>query len=459
MFNLQPDRVASFLKQAGFDATAVANGLKANFSLSPAQVASALKSAGFSANDVANALMASFGMTVAQATEALRAAGFPVDQLAGGPGGRPSESIDDPESEAPTESFLAREAVASAAVKQRLQLHRQLIQQNNLPFSVGFTSATERPLPKLRTSTDVKTRTLQTMQRQNEEAMRILQAEKIPSIEQIQNQRGPQLMAPPLQINPQFQVKPRGIPGEEGLAEPQSEGGVSSRAVSTPCASRTSFVYQQGSGQALSPIRDQKQCGSCWAFAGASIVESSKRIRYGGVANIAEQELIDCAGGIANGVINGCDGFFVEETMLHMQFDGVSRESIYPAYQARDRGTCSNPTYRYKVSTWGWVAIGAANVPQIKDALCQYGPVATSIEVTQLFQDYTGGVFHEKSPSSYGPIPSTNHAVVIVGWDDAKGAWRVRNSWGTGWGESGYAWVKYNNNAIGWDTVWAVAKP
>jgi cathepsin K len=67
-------------------------------------------------------------------------------------------------------------------------------------------------------------------------------------------------------------------------------------------------------------------------------------------------------------------------------------------------------------------------------------------------------VFQEKSKSSYGPIPSINHAVVITGWDDAKGAWRVRNSWGTGWGENGSAWVKYNNNAIGWDTVWAVAK-
>jgi hypothetical protein len=45
-----------------------------------------------------------------------------------------------------------------------------------------------------------------------------------------------------------------------------------------------------------------------------------------------------------------------------------------------------------------------------------------------------------------------------VGWDDDKGAWRVRNSWGN-WGEDGYAWVKYDNNAIGWDTVWAIAKP
>ncbi|MDP2384543.1 MAG: C1 family peptidase [Nitrospirota bacterium] len=371
---------------------------------------------------------------------------------------RSVDLADDTDTESPSEAFGGREAIAPPNIKARLLQQRQFIQQNNLPFSIGVTSATDRPLPPIRMAPDVKTRTLQSMQRQNEEALRVLQAENIPSVEQIMLQRQLQPMSPPLQINPQLQIRPRGIPGEESQTAPSVDGEVGSRAVAAPCASRSSFVYQQGNGQALSPIRDQKQCGSCWSFAGASIVESSKRIRYGGVANISEQELIDCAGGLANGLIDGCNGFFVEDTMLHMQFDGVARESVYPAYQAKDRGTCSNPAYRYKVTTWGWVAIGIANVQQIKTALCLYGPVATSIEATNLFLDYTGGVFQQKPNSSYGPIPGVNHAIVIVGWDDAKGAWRVRNSWGTGWGENGNAWVKYNHNAIGWDTVWAVAK-
>ena len=84
--------------------------------------------------------------------------------------------------------------------------------------------------------------------------------------------------------------------------------------------------------------------------------------------------------------------------------------------------------------------------------------MATTIDATDLFQDYTGGVFQEKPRSQYGVVPITNHAVMIVGWDDSKQAWRVKNSWGTGWGESGYAWVKYNHNAIGWNTVFAVAR-
>lgn len=187
-------------------------------------------------------------------------------------------------------------------------------------------------------------------------------------------------------------------------------------------------------------------------------MESNDRIRYERrPPNVAEQELIDCAGWPFQGLINGCDGFFVESTMLHMQVSGVAPEGSYP-YAARDTGNCRNPAYSYKVRTWGWVAIGYANVDRIKEALCNYGPVATYIEATALFKSYTGGVFSEKPRSAYGPIPAVNHAVVIVGWGDTKGAWRVKNSWGRGWGEDGYAWVKYNNNAIGWDTVWAIAK-
>jgi hypothetical protein len=278
-------------------------------------------------------------------------------------GERPFDPADEVDPESAVEDFRMREPMASPQIKQLLQQQRQFVQQNNLPFSIGLTSATGRPLPKLRTAPDVKTRTLQTMQNQNEEAARVLQAGRIPSVEHILNQRAAQPINPSLQINPQLQIRPRGLPEEEAQDVSPSEppegdkdetGEISSRAVSSPCASKSTFVYKQGTGQALSPIRDQKACGSCYSFAAAAaVVEASKRIRYGGVANISEQELIDCAGGLGHGFINGCDGFFIEPTMMHMQFDGVAKESNYPAYQAQDRGTCNNPYYRYSISTWG----------------------------------------------------------------------------------------------------------
>ena len=76
--------------------------------------------------------------------------------------------------------------------------------------------------------------------------------------------------------------------------------------------------------------------------------------------------------------------------------------------------------------------------------------------VTDLFQNYTNGVFNE-IPSNYAS-PTSNHAIVIVGWDDAKGAWLMKNSWGTNWGENGYMWIKYGSNNIGRRAAWVIAK-
>jgi hypothetical protein len=338
--------------------------------------------------------------------------------------GNAGQEQDDPEVELPRVNIRARETTAPREIRARLERLRQDIRRRNLNFNIGYTTASDRPLPRPNAAQEDRTRTRERMQRQNQEAQRIIESERIPSVEQIMRQRT------------------------------QSSGQVTAQSTQGSCASRQVYLYQ---GSDLPPIRNQGQCGSCWAFAGAGMVDSSYRIRYNRLANLAEQELIDCAGGIGHGLVNACDGFFIESTMLHLQLERVARESRYP-YVANDRGRCDDPRDTYRISAWGWAGFGWASVAQIKDALCRYGPVATTIEVTELFQDYESGVFQEKPRSQYGLIPSVNHAVVIVGWDDNQRAWRVRNSWGTGWGENGYAWVRYDNNAIGWDTVWAVAR-
>ena len=218
--------------------------------------------------------------------------------------------------------------------------------------------------------------------------------------------------------------RPRGLeedPAQKDAEETKSpDDQIQSRSVSS-CASRSRNIW---SSTYLAPMRQQGTCGSCYAFAAGGVVDSSYRIRYGRSANIAEQELIDCAGGIANAMIDGCKGFFVEPTMLHAM-SGVAWEGRY-AYVAKDRGVCGNPPYSYKILTWGWAGIGYASVSQIKDALCHFGPVATTIEATKLFKNYTGGVFQEKSRSRYGLIPTINHAVMIVGWDPRRSSASTR---------------------------------
>jgi C1A family cysteine protease len=308
---------------------------------------------------------------------------------------------------------------------------QQFAKQNRLSYTLGLTSMSGRPIPKVEPTPEAKKRTPESVRRQNEEALKLIAAEKLPPVHEIVDAQKP----------------PAGTGGG-------SSSGTMTTQSATPCASRRHMVYSKY----LPPIRNQGPCGSCWAFAGAGIVDMSYRIRFNRNANVAEQELLDCAGGLASGFVDGCKGFYIESTMLHLQLDGVSWEKRYP-YAGKDTGTCRNPPYSYKVSAWGWAAFGWASVSDIKHALCQHGPVATTIEVTNHFYSYTGGVFGDKSKSAYpGGIPITNHAVMIVGWDDDKGAWRVRNSWGRNWGEDGYAWVKYDFNGIGWDTVWAAAK-
>jgi cathepsin L len=84
-----------------------------------------------------------------------------------------------------------------------------------------------------------------------------------------------------------------------------------------------------------------------------------------------------------------------------------------------------------------------ANVNRIKKALCQYGPLSAAIRSTRAFHAYTGGIFDQKRPGR------VNHAIVIVGWDDSKNAYLIKNSWGKDWGLNGYAWVDYRSNSVG----------
>ena len=115
---------------------------------------------------------------------------------------------------------------------------------------------------------------------------------------------------------------------------------------------------------------------------------------------------------------------------------------------------------RYKLKAWGYAGIPIQpfvpnSVTEIKNDIRAHGAVATSVAATECFQNYKEGIFNEIPPSSAYDL---NHAVIIVGWDDCKQAWRVRNSWGRSWGEEGYIWIKYGYNGIGSHTTWVEAE-
>ena len=108
----------------------------------------------------------------------------------------------------------------------------------------------------------------------------------------------------------------------------------------------------------------------------------------------------------------------------------------------------------YKAVAWGYVdsTVQIPSVAALKKVLCDYCPLAVAVAVTPAFQAYKSGVFNE------GSNQGADHPITLVGWDDSKKAWRVKNNWGTGWGESGYMWIAYNTNQIGYAASWVQAK-
>ncbi len=190
-------------------------------------------------------------------------------------------------------------------------------------------------------------------------------------------------------------------------------------------------------------IRNQGGCGSCWAFTAMGAYEGTYRLRFNSVIDTSEQHIVSCAGA------GSCAGGWWDPVFTWMLGTKVRTEAQTP-YTASN-GVCTPaPVGTYKAAAWGFVTIKAEvpTVAQLKSALVTHGPLAVAVRVTPAFQAYTSGVFNQNDT---GWI---NHGVVIVGWDDSKGAWRIRNSWGTGWGDNGYMWIKYGANSIGYAAAW-----
>lgn len=198
----------------------------------------------------------------------------------------------------------------------------------------------------------------------------------------------------------------------------------------------------------MPPIRNQSGCGSCWAFTAMGAYEGTYNLRFNSVIDTSEQHIVSCAGA------GSCAGGWWDPVFTWMLANKVRTEAQTP-YTASN-GVCTPaPAGTYKAAAWGFVTVKAEvpSVAQLKQALVTHGPLAVAVRVTPAFQAYTAGVFNQNDT---GWI---NHGVVIVGWDNARGAWRIRNSWGTGWGEDGYMWIKYGSNSIGYAAAWVRPTP
>jgi len=193
----------------------------------------------------------------------------------------------------------------------------------------------------------------------------------------------------------------------------------------------------------LTSIKNQQTCGSCWAFATTGVVENLIKLYDKKTVDLSEQWLINC-----NDKNYGCAGGWYVFDMY--KSNGAVYESDMP-YKNIEGDCKSNLSYHEKISSWAFIGTenSIPSVDKIKQAIYDYGPVAATVYVDSKFQAYTGGTFNS---TGSGTI---NHAITLVGWDDSKSAWILRNSWGSDWGESGYMYIAYNANSVGTSAAYA----
>jgi Papain family cysteine protease len=109
---------------------------------------------------------------------------------------------------------------------------------------------------------------------------------------------------------------------------------------------------------------------------------------------------------------------------------------------------CTAPSGPYTAVNWSTVygKAGTPNVSAIKEALCVHGPVVAAMYTTDAFAQYKDG------------DSDVNHDILIIGWDDKKDAWLIKNSWGSNWwGQKGFGWIRYRSNNIGYGAAWVDA--
>ncbi len=204
----------------------------------------------------------------------------------------------------------------------------------------------------------------------------------------------------------------------------------------------------------VTPIKMQFSCGSCWAFTAAAAYESSYLIRNNKAIDVSEQHVIGCSGA------GSCNGGWYEGVFRMWEKRSAVEEASEP-YQNQNSTCRQHPPTPYYTVAWGYVRSTNPNkkIPgerEIKEALCQYGVLASTVKVTDFFMSYKGGIYDEHAKVS--GENDINHAINIIGWDDTKKAWLIKNSWSTNWGEQGYMWIEYGSNNIGFGTMWVMAK-
>lgn len=192
---------------------------------------------------------------------------------------------------------------------------------------------------------------------------------------------------------------------------------------------------------AVTPVKNQGQCGSCWAFSTTGSVEGAYQRASGKLVSLSEENLVQCD----HDGDQGCNGGLMDNAFGWIKHNGICAEADYPYTSGSGtQGTCTKGC-KPVVTVTGFTDVPSNDENALKRAVAN-GPVSIALEADKLpFQLYRGGILDNSACGT-----QLDHGVLIVGYgNDGKDYWKVKNSWGATWGEQGYIRIVRGKNMCG----------
>jgi len=206
----------------------------------------------------------------------------------------------------------------------------------------------------------------------------------------------------------------------------------------------TSFDWRDKG--AVTPVKNQGMCGSCWAFSTVEAIESSWFLAGHKLITLSEQQIVDCD---VNNGDEGCDGGDTTTAYQYvMKTGGLDTEANYPYTGEDDDCSFSKANVSATISNWTYVTTNS-NETEMQVALVEKAPLSICVDA-ETWQFYIEGVIQIWCGNNL------DHCVMIVGFEDyttffgeTVPIWLIRNSWGADWGEDGYIYVERNKDLCG----------